>query len=139
MIVRKTIQFLLIANCRNGPLSANYDCKKNYNICQEKLYKILVIANCRNGLIFAFRDAAVVVFFLDRDCLIVDREMQGPDYLIELLFVFRSRFSRVDSKSHSLMSIKHGLLRAWNSVDLVPVNPKAAISSLHQVRIPSPH
>ena len=32
----------------------------------------------------------------------------------------------------------HGLLRAWNSVDLVPVNPKAAISSVHQVRIPSP-
>ena len=32
----------------------------------------------------------------------------------------------------------HGLLRAWNSVDLVPVNPKAAISSLHQVRIPTP-
>ena len=35
-------------------------------------------------------------------------------------------------------TIDHGLLRAWNSVDLVPVNPKAAISSLHQVRIPSP-
>ena len=32
----------------------------------------------------------------------------------------------------------HGLLRAWNSVDLVPVNSKAAISSRHQVRIPSP-
>ena len=32
----------------------------------------------------------------------------------------------------------HGLLRALNSVDLVPVNPKAAISSLHQIRIPSP-
>ena len=35
---RKTIQFLLIANCRNGPLSANYDCKKNFTISQEKLY-----------------------------------------------------------------------------------------------------
>ena len=40
----------------------------------------------------------------------------------------------------------HGLLRAWNSVDLCPVkkgsiavNPKAAISGLHQVRIPNPH
>ena len=38
-----------------------------------------MIANCRNGLIFAFRDAAVVVFFFDRDRLIVDREMQGPN------------------------------------------------------------
>ena len=36
---RKTIQFLLIANCRIGPLSANYDRKKNYKISQEKLYK----------------------------------------------------------------------------------------------------
>ena len=35
-------------------------------------------------------------------------------------------------------NLNHGLLRAWNSVDLVPVNPKAAISSLHQVRIPIP-
>ena len=26
---RKTIQFLVITNCRNGPLSANYDRKKN--------------------------------------------------------------------------------------------------------------
>ena len=34
------------------------------------------------------------------------------------------------------MQFNHGLLRAWNSVDLVPVNPKAAISSLHQVRTP---
>ena len=75
---RKTIQFLLIANCRIGPLSANYDGKRNYKISQEKLYKILVIANCRNGLIFASRDAAVVVFFFDHDHLIVDHEMQGP-------------------------------------------------------------
>ena len=29
----------MIANCRNGPLSANYDRKKNYKISQEKLYK----------------------------------------------------------------------------------------------------
>ena len=35
---RKTIQFLLIANCRIGPLSANYDRKKNFTISQEKLY-----------------------------------------------------------------------------------------------------
>ena len=34
---RKTIQFLLIANCRKGPLSANYDRKKDYKISQEKL------------------------------------------------------------------------------------------------------
>ena len=45
---RQTIKFLLIANCRNRPLSANYDRKKNYKISQEKLYKILMIANCRN-------------------------------------------------------------------------------------------
>ena len=77
-IAGKTIQFLLIANCRNGTLSANYDCKKNYKISQEKLYKILVFVNCRNGLIFAFRVAAVVMFFFDRDRLIVDHEMQGP-------------------------------------------------------------
>ena len=36
---RETIQFLVIANCRNGPLSANYDRKRNYKISQEKLYK----------------------------------------------------------------------------------------------------
>ena len=76
---RKTIQFLLIANCRIGPLSANYDCKKNYKISQEKLYKFsgsriakkshflqitiarktvqfLVIANCRNGPLSANYD-----------------------------------------------------------------------------------
>ena len=35
---RKTIQFLVIANCRNGPLSANYDRKKNWTISQEKLH-----------------------------------------------------------------------------------------------------
>ena len=35
---RKTIQFLLIANCRIGPLSANYDRKKNWTISQEKPY-----------------------------------------------------------------------------------------------------
>ena len=29
---RKTIQFLLIANCRIGPLSANYHRKRNYTI-----------------------------------------------------------------------------------------------------------
>ena len=33
---------------------------------------------------------------------------------------------------------EHGLLRAWNSVDLGKVNSKAAISSLHQVGIPNP-
>ena len=36
---RKTIQFLLIANCRIGPISANYDRKKHYKISQEKLHK----------------------------------------------------------------------------------------------------
>ena len=69
---RKTIQFLLIANCRIGPYSANYDHKKSYTISpdrklqnratfcklrsQEKLYhfsrkpiQFLLIANCRNG------------------------------------------------------------------------------------------
>ena len=35
---RKTIQFLRIANCRNGLLSANYNHKKNFEISQEKLY-----------------------------------------------------------------------------------------------------
>ena len=32
---RKTIQFLLITNSRNGPLSVNSDRKKNYKISQE--------------------------------------------------------------------------------------------------------
>ena len=76
---RKTIQFLMIANCRNGPLSANYDRKKNYTISrdpelqksftfcklrsQEKLYhfsrktvQFLVIAKCRNGPLSANYD-----------------------------------------------------------------------------------
>ena len=85
---RKTIQFLLIANCRSriGPLSANYDHKKNYiflkknytnfwdrelqkraTFCklrsQEKLdhfstktIQFLVIVNCRNGPLSANYD-----------------------------------------------------------------------------------
>ena len=83
---RKNIQFLLIANCRNGPLSANHDHKKNFTISQEKLYnfsrsriaemghflqimitrklhnfsrktiQFLVIANCRNGPLSANHD-----------------------------------------------------------------------------------
>ena len=32
---KKTIPFLVITNCRNGPLSANYNCKKNFIISQE--------------------------------------------------------------------------------------------------------
>ena len=35
---RKTAEFLAITNCRNEPLSANYDRKKNFTISQEKLY-----------------------------------------------------------------------------------------------------
>ena len=35
---RKTIQFLVIGNCRKGPPSANHDRKKNFTISQEKLY-----------------------------------------------------------------------------------------------------
>ena len=31
---RKLIQFLVIGNCRNGPLSANHDRKKNFTISQ---------------------------------------------------------------------------------------------------------
>ena len=69
---RKTVQFLLIANCRIGPLSANYNHKRNYTISpdrelqkwatfcklrsQGKLYhfsrkpiQFLLIANCRIG------------------------------------------------------------------------------------------
>ena len=33
---RKTIQFLLIAHCRIGPLSANYDRKRNYTISPDR-------------------------------------------------------------------------------------------------------
>ena len=60
---RKTTQFLVITNCRNGPLSSNYDRKKNYTISQEILYnfsrktiQFLVIANCRNGPLSANHD-----------------------------------------------------------------------------------
>ena len=76
---RETTQFLVITNCRNGPLSANYDRKKNYTISrdrelqkwatfwklrsQEKLHHfsrktihILVIGNCRNGPLSATYD-----------------------------------------------------------------------------------
>ena len=35
---RKTMQFLVITNCRNGPLSANHYRQKNFTISQEKLY-----------------------------------------------------------------------------------------------------
>ena len=41
LFLKKTIQFLVIANCRNEPLSANHDRKKNIHF--------LVIVNCRNG------------------------------------------------------------------------------------------
>ena len=43
---RKLIQFLLIANCRNGPVSANYDHKKNYTISYDhELQKSSLSAN----------------------------------------------------------------------------------------------
>ena len=45
---RKPIQFLLIANCRNGPVSANYD--------RKKTIQFLVIANCRNRSLSANYD-----------------------------------------------------------------------------------
>ena len=38
---RKTTHFLMIMNCRNEPLSANYNRKKNFTISQEKLYNFL--------------------------------------------------------------------------------------------------
>ena len=67
---RKTIQFLLIAKCRIGPVSGNYDHKKNYTISRDhelqkwatfcklrsqeqldhfsrKTIQFLVITNCR--------------------------------------------------------------------------------------------
>ena len=34
--LRKPIQFLLIANCRNGSVSANYDRKKHYTISHDR-------------------------------------------------------------------------------------------------------
>ena len=33
---RKTVQFLVIANCRNRPLSANHDLKTNDTVFREK-------------------------------------------------------------------------------------------------------
>ena len=33
--LKKTVQFLIIANCRNGPLSANHDRKKYFTISQK--------------------------------------------------------------------------------------------------------
>ena len=63
MIARKTIQFLLIVNCRKGPLSANHDRNKYSTISQEVLYnfsrktrQFLVITNCRNGPLSANHD-----------------------------------------------------------------------------------
>ena len=79
MISRKTIQFLLIANFRIGPLSANYDRNKNWTIsCDHELQKwatfcklgsqekvdhfsrktiqFLLIVNCRNGPLSADYD-----------------------------------------------------------------------------------
>ena len=77
----------MIANCRNGPLSANQDCKKNFTISrdhelqkcatfcksrsQEKLYnfsrktiQFLVITNCRNGPLSANYDRKKTILFL---------------------------------------------------------------------------
>ena len=39
----------MIANSRNGPVSANYDRKKNYEISQEKLYNFLWSQNEEMG------------------------------------------------------------------------------------------
>ena len=41
---RKTIQFIVIANCRNRPLSANHVVKKSFTISQKNF---LVVTNCR--------------------------------------------------------------------------------------------
>ena len=38
-----------------------------------------LILICRKWPVLAFRDAAVVVFACDRDRVIVDRKLQGPD------------------------------------------------------------
>ena len=40
---------------------------------------IFLILNCRKWPISAIRDAAVVVSFCDRDRVIVDGELQGPE------------------------------------------------------------
>ena len=45
-----------IANCRNRPISAIHDLKKNYTISQEKLYNFFVIANYRNRQLSANQD-----------------------------------------------------------------------------------
>ena len=98
---RKTIQFIVIANCRKGPLSANYDCKKNYTISrdrelqewvtfcksrsQEKLYhflrkiiQFLVIANCRNGPLSANHDRKKnYAIFLENYTVSRDRSFQN--------------------------------------------------------------
>ena len=74
--LRKTIQFLVIANCRKGPLSANHDRKKNFTICQEKLYNFswsriaekdhfLQITIARNTLHFLRK---TIQFFVIANC-----------------------------------------------------------------------
>ena len=46
---RKTTQFLVFTNCRNGLVSANYDRKKNYTISRDReLQKSLTFCKLRS-------------------------------------------------------------------------------------------
>ena len=74
---RKTVQFLVIANCRNGPFSANHDRKKNFTLCQEKLYNFSWSRIAEKGHFLQITIARNTLQFLKKNYTISrDRELQ---------------------------------------------------------------
>ena len=75
---RKTIQFLLIANCRIGPLSANYDRKRNFAISQEKLWNFSWSLIAEMGRFLQIAIARETLPFLKKSYTISpDRKLQN--------------------------------------------------------------
>ena len=76
-IARKTRQFLPIENSRIRPLSANYDCKKNIKISQEKLCNFSWSRNAEMGQFLQITIARKTLPFLNKNYTISsDHKMQ---------------------------------------------------------------
>ena len=110
----KTIQFVLIANCRKGPLSANSDRKKNNTISQEKLYNFSWSRIAEKGHFAQITIARKIRKFLKKNCQIsLDRKLQNRATFCKL----RSQeklyhFSRKTIKFHLIANCRNGPLSA---------------------------
>ena len=65
-----------------------------------------IILNCRKWPISAFRGAPVVVFVCDRDRVIVDCELQGPETILLKWTIHSVSFNNTFSNSFALAGIQ---------------------------------